>query len=119
MTGFSNYDPAMVGKWLELLKQIAPNTKKVAVLYNPDSAPHSIFLPPLKDAMQAFAMQMVTTLVRSVGETIASGGAEVRTACCSGISSPFSVVLRLRDRSDRMRSLTANRTFGQRWKFRG
>jgi len=68
MTGFSNYDPAMVGKWLELLKEIAPNTKKVAVVYNPDTAPHSIFLPPLKDAMQAFAMQMVPTLVRSVGE---------------------------------------------------
>src|SRR5262245_16603076 len=55
MTGFSNYDPAMVGKWLELLKEIAPNTRKVAVVYNPDTAPHSIFLPPLKDAMQAFA----------------------------------------------------------------
>jgi putative ABC transport system substrate-binding protein len=68
MTGFSNYDPAMVGKWLELLKEIAPNTKKVAVVYNPDTAPHSIFLPPLKDAMQAFAMQMAPTLVRSVGE---------------------------------------------------
>jgi putative ABC transport system substrate-binding protein len=67
MTGFSNYDPAMVGKWLELLKEIAPNTKKVAVLYNPDTAPHSIFLPPLKEAMQAFAMQMAPTFVRSVG----------------------------------------------------
>src|SRR5262249_29274894 len=68
MTGFSNYDPTMVGKWLELLKEIAPNTKRVAVVYNPDTAPHSIFLPPLKDAMHAFAMQMVPTLVRSVAE---------------------------------------------------
>jgi len=67
-TGFSNYDPAMVGKWLELLKEIAPNTKKVAVVYNPDTAPYSIFLPQLKNAMQSFAMQMVPMLVRSVAE---------------------------------------------------
>ena len=31
-------------------------------------APHSIFLPPLKDALQSFAMQMVPTLVRSAAE---------------------------------------------------
>ena len=79
MTGFSNYDPAMVGKWLELLKEIAPNTKKVAVVYNPDTAPDSIFLPPLKNAMHSFAMQMVPTLVRTVAEiesAIAALGSE-------------------------------------------
>jgi putative ABC transport system substrate-binding protein len=82
MTGFSNYDPAMVGKWLELLKEIAPNTKKVSVVYNPDTAPHSIFLPPLKDAMQSLAMQMVPTLVRSIAEiesAIAALGREPAT----------------------------------------
>ena len=78
-TGFSNYDPAMVGKWLELLKEIAPNTKRVAVVYNPDTAPHSVFWPPLQAAGQSFGLQMVPILVRSVAEiesTIAALGRE-------------------------------------------
>ena len=37
MTGFTNYDFAMGGKWLEILKEIAPVTRRVAVLLNPDA----------------------------------------------------------------------------------
>jgi ABC-type uncharacterized transport system substrate-binding protein len=36
-TGFSQFDLAMSGKWLELLKQIAPNVKRVAVLRDPNN----------------------------------------------------------------------------------
>jgi ABC-type uncharacterized transport system substrate-binding protein len=38
-TGFINHDPGMGGKWLELLKEIAPGISKAALLYNPDTAP--------------------------------------------------------------------------------
>jgi putative ABC transport system substrate-binding protein len=37
MTGFTNYDFAIGGKWVELLKEIAPDTRRVAVLLNPDA----------------------------------------------------------------------------------
>jgi putative tryptophan/tyrosine transport system substrate-binding protein len=36
-TGFSQFDLAMSGKWLELLKEIAPNVKRVAVLRDPNN----------------------------------------------------------------------------------
>jgi putative tryptophan/tyrosine transport system substrate-binding protein len=39
ITGFSNNDPAMGGKWLELLKEIAPRTVRMALLFNPATAP--------------------------------------------------------------------------------
>src|SRR4029453_19210791 len=34
-TGFTNYEYSMSGKWVELLKQIAPNVTRVAVLRDP------------------------------------------------------------------------------------
>ena len=39
LTGFTNFDPSTPGKWLELLKRVAPNITRVAYLFNPDTAP--------------------------------------------------------------------------------
>jgi putative ABC transport system substrate-binding protein len=38
-TGFSNNDPAMAEKWLELLTEIAPATRRVGVVFNPNTTP--------------------------------------------------------------------------------
>ena len=38
ITGFQNFEPAMGGKWLELLKEIAPGLRRVAVVYNQNIA---------------------------------------------------------------------------------
>jgi putative tryptophan/tyrosine transport system substrate-binding protein len=45
ITGFSSHDPAMAGKWLELLKECVPGIMRVAIIFNPDTAPHSVYLP--------------------------------------------------------------------------
>jgi len=39
ITGVSNYDPPMVGKWVEMLTQVSPPAARVAVLYNATTAP--------------------------------------------------------------------------------
>ena len=41
ITGFSNYDPPMAGKWLGLLTQITPPVAHTAVLYNPATATYA------------------------------------------------------------------------------
>jgi putative ABC transport system substrate-binding protein len=38
LTGFSSYDAPMIGKWLQLLKEVAPSVTRVAVIFNPDTA---------------------------------------------------------------------------------
>ena len=38
ITGFASYDAAIIGKWLQLLKEIAPNVARVAIIFNPDTA---------------------------------------------------------------------------------
>jgi putative tryptophan/tyrosine transport system substrate-binding protein len=37
-TGFSSYDAPMMGKWLQLLKEVAPDVTRVLVIFNPDTA---------------------------------------------------------------------------------
>src|SRR5947209_8076421 len=39
ITGFTQYEPSMVGKWLGALKEIAPTTVRVAIVVNPETAP--------------------------------------------------------------------------------
>jgi ABC-type uncharacterized transport system substrate-binding protein len=61
ITGFTSFSAAIAGKWLELLKEIAPATDRVAVIYNPDTAPYKIFLP----VMETVAPQMAIRLVHA------------------------------------------------------
>jgi putative ABC transport system substrate-binding protein len=37
MTGFTNFEPSMGGKWLELLKETAPRIKRAAAIFNPET----------------------------------------------------------------------------------
>jgi putative ABC transport system substrate-binding protein len=48
ITGFQNFEPAMGGKWLGLLKEIAPNLKRAGAMFSTDAAPHASFLRAAK-----------------------------------------------------------------------
>ena len=57
ITGFSNYDPPMAGKWLGMLTQITPPVARVAVLYNPATAPFAgLMLRAIEDAARSLAV---------------------------------------------------------------
>jgi putative ABC transport system substrate-binding protein len=55
ITGFINVEAAMTGEWLELLTEIAPSVKRVAIMFNPDTAPYvrSYSLPSLEPAARS------------------------------------------------------------------
>jgi putative tryptophan/tyrosine transport system substrate-binding protein len=38
-TGFTNLEPSVAGKWVELLKEMAPRVTRVALVFNPSSTP--------------------------------------------------------------------------------
>jgi putative tryptophan/tyrosine transport system substrate-binding protein len=38
ITGFSSFDAPMMGKWIQLLKEVAPSVARVATIFNPDTA---------------------------------------------------------------------------------
>src|SRR4030095_16166610 len=55
VTGFTSIEPTMPSKWLQLLKEFAPRTARVALLFNPETAPYAkFFLNPLKAAALSF-----------------------------------------------------------------
>src|SRR6516162_2102327 len=45
ITGFASWEPTMGGKWVELLSEIAFGLKRAAIMFNPDTAPASSFMP--------------------------------------------------------------------------
>jgi putative ABC transport system substrate-binding protein len=68
-TGFTIMEPTISGKWVELLKEIAPSVNRAAVLFNPATTPYAdIYLNPFKAAAASFGLEAVVAPVRSVSD---------------------------------------------------
>jgi putative ABC transport system substrate-binding protein len=65
-TGFANYDPSIGGKWLELLTEIAPGLKRVAAMFNPDTAP--VYMPSFETAARSLKVEPIIAPVHSEAE---------------------------------------------------
>jgi putative tryptophan/tyrosine transport system substrate-binding protein len=62
ITGFVVYEAAVVGKWMAMLKEIAPQTARVALLGNPDTAAYyEYFLHAAETAAPSLAIGIVPT----------------------------------------------------------
>ena len=70
LTGFINMEGAFGGKWLEVLKEIAPDIKRAAIMFNPDTAPAggSYYLPSFDAAARKLKVEPIAARVRSVAE---------------------------------------------------
>jgi len=65
-TGFTIMEPTTSGKWLELLKDIAPQTTRAAFLFNPRTAPFAnYYLNPFKAAAASLGVEAVAATVDS------------------------------------------------------
>jgi putative ABC transport system substrate-binding protein len=57
VTGFSDFNSLMAGKWLEMLTHVAPPVARVAVLYNPETTPYAaLMMRAIEDAAPSFAI---------------------------------------------------------------
>jgi putative tryptophan/tyrosine transport system substrate-binding protein len=67
ITGFISQEAAMAGKWLELLTEIAPGVKRVAAIFNPDTAPGGglYVLPAFEAAARSFKVALITAPIHS------------------------------------------------------
>jgi len=69
VTGFALYEPSMGGKWLELLKRIAPGVTRVALLFNPaTTVPVKFYMSSIEAAASSFAIQASTAPVHAKDE---------------------------------------------------
>jgi putative ABC transport system substrate-binding protein len=69
VTGFVNLQPSVSGKYLELLKEIAPNVKRVALFYNPTTATYAdIYVKPFRTAASVLGVEPMVAPVQSMTE---------------------------------------------------
>jgi putative ABC transport system substrate-binding protein len=58
ITGFALFEESMGAKWLEVLKELAPETKRVALMFNPAMAPYyGMYFQSIEAAAPPLAMQ--------------------------------------------------------------
>jgi ABC transporter substrate binding protein len=69
VTGYTNFEISVGGKWLGLLKEVAPKLAHSATMFDPDVAPHAPpFLRSVEAASRALGMETIAAPVRTDGE---------------------------------------------------
>src|SRR3974390_3456399 len=70
VTGFTNFESSMTGKWVELLKDIAPQITRIGFLFNPQATAGggSYFLRPVGGAASVFKVKAAMALVHDDDE---------------------------------------------------
>jgi putative ABC transport system substrate-binding protein len=69
ITGFTNFDSMIGGKWLQLLKEVEPRIARVAVIFNPQTAPFAeLFLRSVQAAAPGLAVAVAAMPVQSEAE---------------------------------------------------
>jgi len=66
MTGFINIESSLGGKWIELLKEVAPGITRAGLLFNPETAPHAeYYRRPFEAAARFRAIEPFAAVVRT------------------------------------------------------
>jgi ABC-type uncharacterized transport system substrate-binding protein len=95
ITGFPTFEASLGGKWLELLSEIAPGLKRAAILFSPDAAPLSVYMPSLEAAARSLKVVLTTAPVHSDAEIeTAIMVVNRNTATALGLAIPPSILLR-------------------------
>jgi putative tryptophan/tyrosine transport system substrate-binding protein len=69
LTGFSMYEFSIGGKWVNLLKEVAPGLARVGVMFNPDTSPQSkFFMRSVEVAAQSLGVQAIVVPVRATAD---------------------------------------------------
>src|SRR5262249_47330680 len=68
ITGFGQWEASLGGKWLELLWEVAPGLKRVAVMFNPDTSPAPLYMPSFETAARSLKVVAIIAPVHSDAE---------------------------------------------------
>jgi putative tryptophan/tyrosine transport system substrate-binding protein len=81
VTGFTFVEPTIGGKWLELLKEIAPRIVGVRFLYNPPTAPYAdYYLNPFKAVAASLGVEAIAAPVHDASELESVVAAQARAS---------------------------------------
>jgi putative ABC transport system substrate-binding protein len=73
ITGFTFIDFPLIGKWLEMIKEIAPSVRHIVLMFNPDTTPfYPAFLHELEAANKSLAVELSASPVHDEAEVEAA-----------------------------------------------
>jgi putative tryptophan/tyrosine transport system substrate-binding protein len=104
VTGFTNFESAMPGKWLELVRDLAPQMTRVLLIYHPETTPHDEFVRGLEMAAPALGLKLAAMPVRDASNIenafngFASAGLIVFPAVVTGTHRQLIIDLAARNR---------------------
>jgi putative tryptophan/tyrosine transport system substrate-binding protein len=94
LTGFTNFEGSIGGKWLQLLKQVDPRITKAGIVYNPQTAPFAkLFLNSVQAAAPTLSVRSVDLPIHTPSDietTLATFAAE-QGGCLVSIPDSFSI----------------------------
>ena len=96
-TGFTNFEFSMAGKWLELIKEVAPAVKNIAVIFNPENAAMPGQLRAIALAAPALGLQVTEAKVSDRGGIERAINALAQTPNAGFIVLPENLVVKNRD----------------------
>jgi putative ABC transport system substrate-binding protein len=90
ITGFTLYEPSLAGKWLGVLKEVAPSLKRAALLINPDTAVlrGTFYTKALETAAAAVGIEAMVAKVYSAADIEAALASLARQAGSGLIVAP-------------------------------
>lgn len=92
ITGFTSFEYAIVGKWLELLKEVAPNVNEIIVMHDPKSTASSAQSQTMESLASSRGVRLVFAPVRdAAGIDVLRGVNNSNTALCV-LPDPVTVV---------------------------
>lgn len=68
VTGFSNFEPAIGGKWLETLRELVPSTDRILLLVNPDNPGSTGILRTFESAAATLSMTIIAAPIRRAAD---------------------------------------------------
>jgi putative tryptophan/tyrosine transport system substrate-binding protein len=99
ITGFTNFEPSMGGKWLGVLKEIAPDVARVALMFNPETSAYAelFFRSVLAAAPSLRVKDVIKTPVRDASEIVTGISALGEIAGTGLVVLPDNLALRHRE----------------------
>jgi putative tryptophan/tyrosine transport system substrate-binding protein len=98
ITGFSYFESSIGGKWLQLLKEADPRIVRIAIIYNPQTAPFAgLFLHSVQSAAPTLALQIVDMPVHSDADIEAAAAVFAREPGGGLVAIPDTFTVERRD----------------------
>jgi hypothetical protein len=83
-TGYTNFEFSIGGKWVELARPVAPRIKRIAYIFDPNTAPYiELFMPAIVAASASHALDLTWIQVRDepeIEQMVTAFGREPRGA---------------------------------------